>query len=340
MKILIMTEKDFNGYIPTTFQNNLQWDIYLQKSLNAYHLSFYSLQLKGFNFKKFDMAIVIPPYDNPNVADIFKHISKDTTLVVMQEGSKDHWLNYSIKQQMNYINAVNHAAAFLSPNKKDIAFYKVILKIPIHQFSIYCDTLQVKEFGNTKVKKKIPKSMMIGANFDLRGMGLADVYVGSGIVKNIGIPTMRNALVKDNDTFVNEMFKVNTQVYPYVEQKDWLPILNRYQVAVHLANETGTGQLQIQCACLGVPCIGTKDIDLQSYLFPELTIDNSELEEGRILMKRLMNDKTFFSQVMTEAYRRVSELDTIVALPRFKKILEDIYKCNNQIHKRIWRLIK
>ena len=339
MKIAILSEKTFNGYIPKSFIENLQWDIYLQKVLKAYHISYYCDNFNNINFNYYDIIIAIPPKNNPDLEHIFKKISKETTLIAMQEGSKDHWLNLPIKKQMTFINAMNYCAAILCPNEMDTIFYKGIFKCPVYKFTTFTDTLQIESFGNLEHQKKIPKSMIIGANFDWRGYGLPAVYAGSGIIKNYGIPTMREDIAKDNDLFVKEMLNSNATLYPYVNQSKWLQILNKYQIAIHLSNESATGQFQIQCACLGIPCVGNKELTMQKYLFPDLSIDSWDIQTANTLIKKLIHDKTYYNYVVKKAYKNVSNLDTIVELPNFLKILEKIYKDHNKIHKRILRFM-
>jgi len=50
----------------------------------------------------------------------------------------------------------------------------------------------------------------------------------------------------------------------------------------------------MNCAQLGIPCIGYEGLDTQRILHPELTVKDMDLDTARKLVKKLDTDKDFF----------------------------------------------
>jgi hypothetical protein len=54
------------------------------------------------------------------------------------------------------------------------------------------------------------------------------------------------------------------------------------------------GTFSLNCAYLGIPCIGNNNVDTQRLCHPDLSVDVYDLERARTLAKKLTNDKSFY----------------------------------------------
>ena len=54
------------------------------------------------------------------------------------------------------------------------------------------------------------------------------------------------------------------------------------------------GTFALNCAYLGIPCIGYKGLDTQEICHPELTVNIGDLGKAKELVKKLENDKEFY----------------------------------------------
>ena len=54
------------------------------------------------------------------------------------------------------------------------------------------------------------------------------------------------------------------------------------------------GTFALNCAYLGIPCIGYKGLDTQRICHPMLTVDIGDLERAKKLIKKLDSDKEFY----------------------------------------------
>ena len=55
------------------------------------------------------------------------------------------------------------------------------------------------------------------------------------------------------------------------------------------------GTFALNCAYLGIPCIGYKGLDTQETLHPQLSVDIGDIEKANTLANKLRVDKTFYN---------------------------------------------
>ena len=81
---------------------------------------------------------------------------------------------------------------------------------------------------------------------------------------------------------------------PRVQWIDWMKQLSSFKYAVHLMPTVAAGTFSLNCAYLGVPCIGNKLVDTQRLCHPELSVDVNDIESATALAKRLATDSDFY----------------------------------------------
>lgn len=75
------------------------------------------------------------------------------------------------------------------------------------------------------------------------------------------------------------------------------------------------GRVQIDGACLGIPVIGSANVEAQADLWPDLTTEPGDVGEQRELLCRLLTDSDFYQHCVDKAWGRVQDYsyDTITA---------------------------
>ena len=68
-----------------------------------------------------------------------------------------------------------------------------------------------------------------------------------------------------------------------------------------MSSATASGSFALNCAYLGIPCIGDKRADTQSILFPDLAIDVFDNAKALELTLKLKNDLNFYNKVSNKA---------------------------------------
>ena len=56
------------------------------------------------------------------------------------------------------------------------------------------------------------------------------------------------------------------------------------------------GTFAMNCAYLGIPCIGYKGLDTQRNLHPNLSVDDGDMESAKKLVNKLWNNLDFYKE--------------------------------------------
>jgi hypothetical protein len=283
MNICFISQNGHLGKLPRNFENcrvEFAWQI----ALNADHLSFdYICKNK---VQSYDLVIIILPKKleliNINqVLDICKSIGKKIT--VMQEGPCWYYQDYKYEDQVNYINFLNEMDFLLVHNKSDITYFKGIFKKPTFSLQSVMIEDTVKNIIN-----KNSGCPIIGGNFCSWYGGVDSYFVARNFNKDIYIPSMGRKIV-------NEENFPNLKHLPYMQWTQWVHTLSQFNVGIHLMRTHAAGTFALNCAYLGIPCIGYKGLDTQQILHPLLTVDIGDIDKANELVIRLRDDLEFYN---------------------------------------------
>ena len=102
------------------------------------------------------------------------------------------------------------------------------------------------------------------------------------------------------------------QHLPRVLWTDWIKQLSTFKYAVHLMPTVAAGTFALNCAYLGIPCIGNNKVDTQKICHPMLSVDIEDVNTARQLASQLRKDKSFYeecSRVAKAGYEVAYSLD-------------------------------
>ena len=81
---------------------------------------------------------------------------------------------------------------------------------------------------------------------------------------------------------------------PYMNWKQWIHTLNKFKYGVHLMRTHAAGTFALNCAYLGIPCIGYRGLDTQEVCHPDLSVDVGDLIAARHIAHKLRTDRSFY----------------------------------------------
>ena len=293
MKITFVSQKG-----PSFIERNTSHvpvDLAQQCALKAYNHHYTQLnQLKN----EWDVIILLipkTPKDRDELYSLFSYDSDGNELITkskevakqvwyMQEGPSWIFQDLPIHQQFWHYSVLSSVDGILSENKTDISYYsglvpdKPIIDIP----SVMIEDL-IKDYPRIQKEEKV----MIGGNF-CRWYGGFDSYiVAQEFNCQIFAPSMGRRIE-------NEEIVPNLTHYPYLNWNEWIKTLATHKYAIHMMPTIAAGTFAMNCAFLGVPCIGYENADTQRILHPELSVEMGDIKKARKLANKLKNDKNFF----------------------------------------------
>ena len=177
----------------------------------------------------------------------------------------------------------------LTHNKSDISYFKGIFKMP---------TFNLQSLMIEDTIKNIPRENnqlpIIGGNFCSWYGGVDSYFVAQNFNKPTFIPSMGRK-IENEDQFPS------LHHLPYMMWNEWIKTLASFNVGIHLMRTHAAGTFALNCAYLGIPCIGYKGLDTQETLHPDLSVNVGDIEKANKLAIKLRDDKSFYNHCSTSS---------------------------------------
>ena len=287
MKIAFFTEMGFTGKIPRTHEN-MRTEFAWMVALDATHYPIQKEPLKSL----FDLGIIIIPKKNPGF-DISHLKSMCKKLAVMQEGPNWNWQDYSLENQIWYYNILCEADIIYTHNKSDQKYYKGLTNHPDVRVM---PSLMIEDSIQTQLEYE-QAGVMIGGNMTSWYGGFDSMVVAQEFEEKIYAPSMGRKIEREEELDITHL--------PYMNWTQWIYELRKVKYGVHLMRTHAAGTFALNCAYLGIPCIGYEGLDTQEICHPNLTVELGNLEKAKEIAKKLRNDQEFYiycSKLTKEKY--------------------------------------
>jgi hypothetical protein len=287
MEICFVSEMGVVGKVPrnvTNMRTDLAWPCALEADCIP------------FNYtpnKTYDLAIVIIPKINIDKwiqGDVINKIkSYASKIAIMQEGPRWYFQDYPLAQQVWYYNSIRNADMIFCHNASDKKYYEGITSHPdVRVFP----SLMIEDLI-TDLPKIDRKGVMLGGNFVSWYGGFDSFIIASETGEPIYSPRMGQRQEGEEQLGINQL--------PYLSWVDWIKELNKVKYGIHLMKTHAAGTFTLNCAYLGIPCIGYKGLDTQEICHPELTVELGDTLAARKLIRILKEDRDFYDGCSREA---------------------------------------
>jgi len=288
MEIAFFTEMGFEGKVPR-IHDNMRTEFAWMVALNADHCN-----IKQIPSKKYDLGIVIIPKKNPEF-DINSLKSYCDKVAVMQEGPNWYWQDYDLAKQIWYFNTLTSANIIFTHNEADKKYYQ---GLTTHSDVRVLSSLMIEDaIGELEQVER--QGVIIGGNFVSWYGGFDSFIIAQELDGGkVTAPSMGRKQ-SGEEQLLNHL--------PYLNWKQWIYELNKFKYGVHLMRTHAAGTFALNCAYLGIPCIGYYGLDTQEVCHPNLTVDVGDLVKARKLIKLLRDDYRFYnwqSQLAKENYNK------------------------------------
>jgi hypothetical protein len=317
MKIAFVTELGHSGKFPSSFENartEVAWMI----ALDADNVPILDIQNVPDN--SYDVAIIIIPKKLENfmhipITENLSRIARKTAF--MQEGPSWYYHDLPLKYSFATLNIMSNVDFVLCHNECDKIYYEGLLD----KDTFVNPTLMIEE--TIKNLPTVSRSgTMVGGNFCRWYGGFDSLVIANYFDTNVFLPSMGRMTSEEKNMSDDDKKQLNFQHIPYMSWTNWIKNLNQYKYAVHLMPTVAAGTFSLNCAFLGIPCIGNEKIDTQRLCFPDISVDVSDTIKAGAYA-RLLKDEQFYNEISEKAkvnYKTHFELDV------YRKRMEDVLK--------------
>ena len=277
MKIAFFTEGGYQGKISRA-NPNMRTDLAWICSLEADHWN-----INQPPNQQYDLGIVIIPKKNPQF-DLKRIKQYCNKIAVMQEGPNWYWQDYHLNQQIWYFNTIQEADFMFVHNESDKKYYEGLT-------GKKCEILPSLMIEDSI--KNLPqierKHIIIGGNFCSWYGGFDSYIVAQEAKCNVCIPSMGRKITGEEQM-------TNLNHLPYMNWVQWIKTLNNFKYGVHLMRTHAAGTFALNCAYLGIPCIGYEGLDTQEKCHPSLTVKLGDLASAKEKLIQLRTDKSWYKE--------------------------------------------
>jgi len=281
MSIAFFTEMGFEGKVPRN-HSNMRTEFAWMCALNADHYNY-----KSIPNKEYDLGIIIIPKKNPNF-DINTLKNCCSKIAVMQEGPHWYFQDYSLDKQIWYYNTLTSADIIFTHNKIDKKYYEGLTN---HQDVRVLQSLMIED-SIGELNKIERKGVIIGGNFVNWYGGFDSYIVASEHYDKVVAPSMGRKQPGEEQLIEH---------LPYMNWKEWIHKLNEFKIGVHLMRTHAAGTFALNCAYLGIPCIGYEGLDTQEICHPDLTVKVGHLDEAKEILGKLKNNSYLYKECSSTA---------------------------------------
>jgi hypothetical protein len=284
MKIAWFTEGGWSSKIPRN-NRNMRNDSAWMCVLDAMHYPIWEVHNVQ---EKYDLGIITLPKVNidklsqyPLIESLRKCCSK---IAYMQEGPHWYFQDYPLDQQIWFFNTLQEMDWLYVHNKMDISYFEGLTGKECKLMP----TLMIED-----LIKDLPeverKNIMIGGNFCNWYGGFDSYIVAQEANCPIYVPTMGRKIKGEEQM-------PNLNHLPYMDWLDWIKELNKFKYGIHLMRTHAAGTFALNCAYLGIPCIGYEGLDTQEECHPNLTIKLGDLAAAKEKLILLKTDKDYYKE--------------------------------------------
>ena len=292
MKIAFFTESGFIGKIPRNY-SNMRTDVAWMCALDATHYPIDHIHTINDHF---DLGIVIIPknkdslYEYPLI-DNMRSVCKK--IATMQESTYWYWQGGSVQTQLWYHSILQSMDIIYCHNDMDIKYYRGITDVECRLLPTLMITDHIKTYDGAR------SGVMVGGNWVTAYRGFDSYIIGKILSDQITSPTTGRMKTDETLLDINHL--------PWVDWSQWMYELSKCKYGVQLGT-AAAGTFNLNCAYLGIPCIGYDNLNTQKYLHPDLSVPDGDIEQARKIAENLRKDEEFYLYCSNKAKNNYKEL--------------------------------
>ena len=290
MRVAFFTEMGFTGKVPRT-HTNMRTEFAWMVAMDADHYN-----LKQVPEQEYDLGIVINSKNHPDWVNVEGLKAKCKQVGIMQEGPFWYFQDYPLANQVHYFNNLMAADIIFVHNEVDKDYYRGLTDHPDVRV---LRSLMIEDPIGDITPAEERTGVMIGGNFKSWYGGFDSFMLARSITDEVYSPQMGRRQEGEEQLGITQL--------PYLEWNQWITELSKRKIGIHMMRTHAAGTFALNCAYLGIPCIGYEGLDTQRILHSELTVKDGDLATARELLQQLHNDEEFrnlCSKQAREAYQQ------------------------------------
>ena len=289
MEIAFFTEGNWVGKV-TRDDPNMRTEMAWICTLNADHYN-----INDTPNKQYDLGIIIIPKKDPEFNS--NHLRQYCTqLASMQEGPHWYFQDYPLNRQIWFYNTLMEMDFLFVHNDIDKRYFEGLTGKQCRVLPSLMIEDSIKD-----VFSKSRSGVMMGGNFCNWYGGFDSYMIAQQFNTDVCVPSMGRKVSGEEQMD-------NLTHLSYMNWIQWIHELDKYKYGVHLMRTHAAGTFALNCAYLGIPCIGYQGLDTQMLLHADLSVPIGDIAAARKIAEKLRKDEEFYLYCSNKAKSNYKEL--------------------------------
>ena len=276
MKVAFFTEGHWSGKVSRD-NPNMRTEMAWMCALEADHYNIHGGSIQG----EYDLGICIIPKKNPqfDTSRIRKYCKQ---IASMQEGPHWYFQDYPLNEQIWFYNILQEMDFLYVHNEIDKKYFEGLTdkKCKVMRSLMIEDNIKDLPKGGDR-------GVMIGGNFCHWYGGFDSYIIAQQFEVEVSIPSMGRRIEGEDQM-------QNLNHLSYMEWTYWIAELSKRKYGVHLMRTHAAGTFALNCAYLGIPCIGYEGLDTQMICHPDCTVEVGDMAKAKQIAEKLRKDEEFY----------------------------------------------
>lgn len=308
MKIAFFTEGGYTGKVPREHPN-MRTDLAWICALEAEHVPIPYIQ--SIPDSSYDLGVLIIPKNKDHLLDfpLIENMKRTCSkIATMQESTYWYWQGGSIQAQLWYHSILQSMDIIFCHNDHDLKYYRGITDVRCELLPTLMITDNVRQYEGER------EGVMVGGNWVTAYRGFDSYIIGKVLSDKISAITTGRMKPEEMLLDINHI--------PWMNWVDFIYELSKCKYGVQLGT-AAAGTFNLNCAYLGIPCIGYDNVNTQKYLHPELSVPDGDIEQARKLATRLAVDEDFYEKCSKTCKENFNNL---YSEEKFREIVSNLFK--------------
>lgn len=291
--IAFFTEGGYSGQIPRHMPN-MRTDVAWIHSLGAFHHDIRNTNSIPDNSYEHGFFIIPKNKDDLIKFDLVGELRRICNKVyTIQESTYWYWQGGSVESQIWYHSILQDVDIIFCHNDMDLNYYQGITDTRCELIPTLMITDYVQQYDGER------SGVMIGGNWVTAYRGIDSYLIAKLLDDVVYAPTTgRMKRGEPHFTDINHL-----QWMPWLT---WMFELSKRKYGVQLGT-AAAGTFALNCAYLGIPCIGYDNVNTQRLCFPKLSVADGDIKSARKIANHLSKNKEFFNHVVAYARKAYEE---------------------------------
>ena len=290
MEIVLISENSYYGKIPTGFPH-MRLDAAWANCLDAK-----CVNLDRCQNEPADIAIFILPKKtrkHDNTPLLYKKQHPKCKVGVMQEGPVDYFYEFAPRDQFQFLDNLSRLDFLLAHNQDDRTYLHNLIRVSyVGVFKSIYDHTQIPEPCKNR------SGVILSGNMSKWYGGTYPLFHLLKYYPDIEITIPENhpgsgRISQDEKLFWQEK---GVNFLPCMSWKQWINKLNKFKLGINLMPTRAAGTFSMNCASLGIPCIGYDDLDTQDLHNSVLSIDKSSHMTFKTLVNIMLTNQEVYEK--------------------------------------------